>query len=246
MHARVSVDPVPDRALPIVLVHGIGVASRFMVPVAEALAPYHPAYAPDLPGFGESGKPDRALNLSELADALAAWARAAGLGRAVFLGNSFGCQVVADLALRHPGLVERVVLQGPTMDPRARTAGRQLWRWMLNNRHERPSRALISASEYRKCGARRLFETFRYALQDRIEEKLPRLKAPALVVRGSRDPIVLQRWAVEASRLLSAGRLVVIPGAPHTLVYNKLRELARMVLEFLDEIHTGEVEEGDL
>jgi hypothetical protein len=41
MHARVSVDPTPSSSLPLVLVHGIGVASRFMVPVAELLAPYH-------------------------------------------------------------------------------------------------------------------------------------------------------------------------------------------------------------
>jgi 2-hydroxy-6-oxonona-2,4-dienedioate hydrolase len=246
VHARVSVDPGPGRALPIVLVHGIGVASRFMVPLAEALAPHHPAYAPDLPGFGESGKPVRALNPSELTDALAAWARTVGLERAIFLGNSFGCQVVANMALRYPELVERAVLQGPTMDPRARTVGRQLWRWMLNNRHERPSQAPISASEYRKCGVRRLLRTFRYALEDRIEEKLPRLRVPVLVVRGSQDPIVPQRWAEEATRLLPTGRLVVIPGGPHTLVYNRPRELARAVLEFSSEARAAETGEGGL
>ena len=66
MHARVSVDPAPARSLPVVLVHSIGVASRFMVPVAEVLAPYHRVYAPDLPGFGESGKPAHALSLVDL------------------------------------------------------------------------------------------------------------------------------------------------------------------------------------
>src|SRR5215210_849282 len=75
VHARVSVDPTPSGALPLVLVHGIGVASRFMVPVAELLAPYHRVYAPDLPGFGESGKtgsrpdPDRADRHPGLVDA---------------------------------------------------------------------------------------------------------------------------------------------------------------------------------
>src|SRR5215204_5072385 len=135
MHARVSVDPAPSQSLPLVLVHGIGVASRFMVPVAELLAPYHRVYAPDLPGFGKSEKPSHALNLVELTDALAGWTRATGLDSVAFLGNSFGCQIVADLALRYPELVERVVLQGPTMDPRARTARRQIARLLLNSRH---------------------------------------------------------------------------------------------------------------
>jgi 2-hydroxy-6-oxonona-2,4-dienedioate hydrolase len=236
MHARVSVDPTPSSSLPLVLVHGIGVASRFMVPVAELLAPYHRIYAPDLPGFGKSEKPNRILSLVELTDALAWWTREIGLESAAFLGNSFGCQIVADLALRYPELVERVVLQGPTMDPRARTARQQLIRWLRNSRQEPLSHGLISAREYPRCGFRRLIKTFRYALEDRIEEKLPHVRVPALVVRGSRDPIVPQRWAEEATRLLPMGRLAVIPGAPHTVVYDAPLDLARVVRPFLSSV----------
>ncbi len=235
VHARVSVDPAPVGSLPVVLVHGIGVASRFMVPIAERLAPHHPAYAPDLPGFGTSGKPIHTLNLIELTDALVSWTRAIGLEGAAFLGNSFGCQIVADLAVRYPELVERVVLQGPTTDPRARQAWRQIARLLRNSRREPLSHGLISAREYPRCGFRRLAKTFRYALEDHIEEKLPHVRVPALVVRGSKDPIVPQRWAEEATRLLPEGRLVVIPGAPHTLVYDAPLELARVVRPFLGE-----------
>jgi 2-hydroxy-6-oxonona-2,4-dienedioate hydrolase len=233
MHARVSVDFSPTGSLPVILVHGIGVASRFMVPIAEVLAPYHRIYAPDLPGFGKSGKPAHTLNLIELTDALADWTRAIGLEGAAFLGNSFGCQIVVDLALRYPQLVERAVLQGPTMDPQARTAWQQVARLLRNSRREPFSHGLISAREYPRCGFRRLIKTFRYALEDRIEEKLPRVRVPALVVRGSKDPIVPQRWAEEATRLLPDGRLAVIPGAPHTVVYDAPLELARLVRPFL-------------
>jgi 2-hydroxy-6-oxonona-2,4-dienedioate hydrolase len=233
MHARVAVDPAPSSALPLVLVHGIGVASRFMVPVAEALAPYHRVYAPDLPGFGKSEKTAGALSLAELTDALAGWTRAIRLESAAFLGNSFGCQIVVDLALRYTELVERLVLQGPTMDPQARTAWQQIARLLRNSRHEPLSHGLISAREYPRCGLRRLIKTFRYALDDRIEEKLPHARMPALVVRGSRDPIVPQRWAEEATQLLPMGRLAVIPGAPHTVVYDAPLDLARVVRPFL-------------
>ena len=235
MHARVSVDPAPAGSLPIVLVHGIGVAGRFMVPVAEMLSSHHRVYVPDLPGFGESSKPDRVLDVPELTDALVGWTRAVGLQRAAFLGNSFGCQVLADLAVRYPTLIERAVFQGPTMDPRARSALRQLLRWLDNSRRESPSQALISARAYWSCGVGRLVKTFRYALEDHIEDKLPRVRVPALVVRGSMDPIVPQRWAEEAARLLPEGRLVVIPGMPHTLVYDAPRELASVILPFLSE-----------
>ena len=233
IHARVSVDFSPTGSPPVVLVHGIGVASRFMVPITEVLAPYHRVFAPDLPGFGESAKPAHVLNVVELTDALADWTRAIGVGSAAFLGNSFGCQIVVDLAVRYPELVERAVLQGPTMDPQARTAWQQLARLLRNSRREPLSHGFISAREYPRCGLLRLMKTFRYALEDRIEEKLPRVRVPALVVRGSKDPIVPQRWAEEATHLLPDGRLAVIPEAPHTVVYDAPLELARVVRPFL-------------
>ncbi len=239
MHARVSVDPTPSGSFPLVLVHGIGVASRFMVPVAELLTPYHRVYAPDLPGFGKSEKPAHILNVAELADVLAGWTRAIGLEGVAYLGNSFGCQIVAEMSLRYPELVERVVLQGPTMDPRGRTAWQQVARWLRNSRQEPLSHGLISAREYPRCGLRRLTKTFRYALEDRIEEKLPHVRVPALVVRGSRDTIVPQRWAEEATRLLPMGRLAMIPGAPHTVVYDAPQDLARLIRPFLSGDQMG-------
>jgi 2-hydroxy-6-oxonona-2,4-dienedioate hydrolase len=233
MHARLSTQSSPEGAPPIILVHGLGVASRSMVPLAKALAPSYRVLAPDLPGFGDSDKPPQVLDLAELTDRLVAWTRACGLERAVFLGNSVGCQLVVRLAVRHPDLVERVVLQGPTMDPEARTMRQQTWRWIWNSRGERGSLTPIALREYWRCGLRRLLKTFRYALEDPIEEKLPSVRVPALVVRGSWDPVVSQRWAEEVAGLLPTGRLVVIPDGPHTLVHNRPLDLARVVREFL-------------
>ncbi|HET9927189.1 MAG TPA: alpha/beta hydrolase, partial [Rubrobacter sp.] len=91
----------------------------------------------------------------------------------------------------------------------------------------------IALGEYWRCGLRRLLKTFQYALDDPIEEKLPGVRAPALVVRGSWDPVVSQRWVEDVADLLPTGRLVVIPDGPHTLVHNRPLDLARVVREFL-------------
>lgn len=77
--------------------------------------------------------------------------------------------------------------------------------------------------------------TARNALADRIVDKLPRIQSPALVVRGSRDPIVTQAWAEEVTRLLPQGRLEVVPGATHTMTFKYPRELADVVLPFVLE-----------
>jgi 2-hydroxy-6-oxonona-2,4-dienedioate hydrolase len=234
MHARVTTES-PERSLPTVFVHGIGVASPYFVPTLERLAPTHRGYAVDLPGFGRSDKPDHTLTVAELADALATWMTSAELARAAVVGNSFGCQIATEFAVRNPERTTCLVLLGPTMDPRALTAARQIARWLRNSVHERPSQLPLLVRDYRAAGLRRTAQTFRYALQDRIEQRLPRIAKPALVVRGERDPIVPQRWAEEAARLLPQGRLMVVPGAGHTLNYNAPEETARILTRFLGE-----------
>jgi 2-hydroxy-6-oxonona-2,4-dienedioate hydrolase len=233
MFARVGSGAPRCPASAVVLVHGLVISSLYMVPSARRLAEHFPVLAPDLPGFGRSGKPRQVLTIPELADALAAWMGAVGLSTAALVANSLGCQVVVDLAVRRPELVEALVLAGPTMDPSARRAGVQVGRWLRDWPLERPSLALAHARDYLLAGARRALQTFRHALADRIEAKLPRVQAPTLVVRGSRDPIVPQRWAEEAAALLPGGRLVVIPGGPHCVNYSTPDAFARVVRTFL-------------
>lgn len=50
----------PDGATPsVVLVHGIGVSSRYFGPLEQHLSRDAHVVAPDLPGFGRSHMPDR-------------------------------------------------------------------------------------------------------------------------------------------------------------------------------------------
>jgi 2-hydroxy-6-oxonona-2,4-dienedioate hydrolase len=121
-------------------------------------------------------------------------------------------------------------------DPRERRSWFwQFVRWRQNQRYNPRSLGPVTHADYRKCHLRRLYRTFRYQLRDRLEDKLPRIQAPVLVVLGSRDPICNQRWCEEVVRLLPQGRLVVIPGVAHTLVYTAPLELVRVARPFLDE-----------
>lgn len=234
VHARVSRDPAARDRPAVVLVHGLVVSGRYMVPTAERLARYYRVFVPDLPGFGKSEKPSHPLNVTGLSDSLVTWMSAVGLESASFVGNSMGCQVIADLAARHPEYVECAVLQGPTMDPQGRSAPRQVARLLLDGFREPPSLLPIMLRDYLSAGLGRSLSTFRHSLEDRIEDKLPHVQVPALVVRGSRDPIVPQRWAEEVARLLPEGRLAVIPGAAHTINFAAPSEFVDVIQPFLD------------
>jgi 2-hydroxy-6-oxonona-2,4-dienedioate hydrolase len=233
IHAMVSGNLLTLGADVLVLVHGLGLSHRYMMPVAEELARDHNVYVPDLPGFGRSGRPPRALTIPELADGLAAWMRAAGLSRVALLGNSQGCQVIANLAVRHPRLVRCAVLQGPTSPPEDRSWFPQLIRWRQNAPYNPASLGPITWGENRRSGYWRVLRTLHYSLKDHIEDHLPNIEVPVLIVRGERDPICRADWAERLTRLPPRGRLVEIPKVAHTLVYTAPAELAAATRTFL-------------
>ena len=55
-HDRCSLGS-PDGTLPLVLLHGLAVSHRHMMPLAARLAGHHPVHVVDLPGFGLSSEP---------------------------------------------------------------------------------------------------------------------------------------------------------------------------------------------
>jgi len=217
---------------PLVLLHGLAVSHRYLMPLAARLADHHPVHVVDLPGFGLSGDPGRVLDVTEHADHLADWLQAADLSPVAVLGNSFGCQVAVELAVRHPDRVRGLILVGPTADPAARTASRQILRWLRDTAREDPLQLPILVRDVRDAGLHRVVGTLVHALRDPIEDKLPLVRVPVLVTRGSREPIVPVAWAATATRLLSLGELAVVPG-PHNANYGAADHLGALVLGFL-------------
>ena len=231
IHGRVSVGPV-SHALPVVLVHGYGVSGAYMIPIARRIAAEFPTYVPDLPGHGRSDKPERTLDIPELAEVLQGWMDAVGLRRVAFLGHSMGCQIVAELAVRHPERVERIIFVGPTSDPQV-TVAEQLPRFLRTGLAERLSLTFLLLADYLRARPGRIAEESRVMFEDHIEDKLPRIDTPALVLRGSRDYTVSQEWAEEVAQRVGADRLYVLPGAGHALNYSDADQLIRFIRPFL-------------
>jgi pimeloyl-ACP methyl ester carboxylesterase len=225
--------PAAAGAPAVVLLHGLGVSGRYLEPTARVLAGPCRVLVPDLPGFGESDRPRRPLDVPGLADALVSWLDAVGLASPALLANSLGCQVAVDCAARRPGRLSRLVLVGPTVDPEARTAPRQILRLAWAALYESPALWALVLRDYWACGPATLLATLRHALRDRPEEALPAVGVPALVVRGERDPICPPRWAEQVARLLPRGRLAVLARAGHAPHYSAPADLADLTLPFL-------------
>jgi pimeloyl-ACP methyl ester carboxylesterase len=190
---------------------------------------------PDLPGQGRSDPPRGPGDISYLAEALGDWLDAAGLIRPVFVANSMGCQVVTELAVRRPQRVGSMVLIGPTVDPARRRARHQAFAAVRDSAREPLSLLSIAARDNAAVGMRALLATARSVLADRIEERLPLIEQPTLVVVGERDAFVGADWARQTAALLPRGRLLVVPGEPHAVHYTRPDIVAEIVRELLVE-----------
>ena len=232
LHTILSRDIIQNR-VDIILVHGLSVSSKYMIPTANCLSEHFNVFAPDLPGYGKSTKPKGILTIDQLSNCLAEWMKKMKIDKAVLLGNSLGCQIIIHFALRHPNLLKSGILVGPTMDPRNPSLIEQWAMLILDTTREPLSSFLPIFSDYLKAGMRRTMKTAKMAINDRIETKLHKVKVPMLVIRGTRDPIVSQKWVEEITKKLPNAHLVLIKDAAHAVNYNSPQQLTKEVRKFL-------------
>ncbi len=216
---------------PWVLLHGLAVSHRYLMPTAAALTD-GPVHVPDLPGFGLSGQPDRVYDVERHCAAIAAWLDTDGISGARVLANSFGCQIAVELAVRRPDLVSALVLVGPTVDPAAPTATGQALRWLADLAWEDPRQARIIAADVRDARPRRILATLRLSVRHRIDQRLPLVSAPALFLRGEHDPIAPPGWLRRAAGLTPEAAVADVPAAAHNAITTAGSVVARHAMAF--------------
>jgi 2-hydroxy-6-oxonona-2,4-dienedioate hydrolase len=221
--------------IPIILVHGLAVSSRYMEPLAEELAKTYTVYAPDLPGFGKSTDPKNTLTIQQLTDILMQLMKKLGIKKAVLLGNSFGCQIVVDFAVRYPKMLTHAILAGPTMDEKDRTFLQQTMRLFADLPREPISYIPVILRESIDVGLHRILKNTDYSLEDPVEKKLPKINVPTLVIRGEKDPIVPQRWTDTVAKSIPHAKSVTIPKAGHVINYNSPKKFSEHIALFLKE-----------
>lgn len=214
-----------------VLVHGIGMGRTVFEDLSRHLDDAE-VIALDLPGYGEAPEPPRVPTIERNADIVAAFLRAHVSQPAVLIGHSMGAQVVLEVAARHPDTVERLVLVGPTVEPDARTALRQLWRLLRDIAVEHPRVIALGAREYLRAGPR-LRTKFRAMLVHRPEDVLSRVEAPTLVLRGENDLVASRDWCRTVADTLPDGRLAEVPGHGHETMIRDAAAAAERIREFV-------------
>lgn len=221
------------------LVHGLGVSSRYFQPVAAELSRTGRVFVVDLPGYGAAPNPRQDVSLADHAEVLAGVVaeigrRWPGGGPPVIAGHSMGANVVAELALRHPDVAKRIVLMAPTIEPPRRAFPAAAARLLHDAVREPPRVVVLAATEYfLRCGLPYLLRQTPHVLSDRLEERMPKLRARILVICGDRDPIVGEAWGRRLADLAPDAEYRTVSG-PHVVMHTDPRTIADCIARWIE------------
>lgn len=243
--SRVAAAAVADGAPPIVHVHGFGISGRYMTPTASRLAAHYPVYVPDLPGHGRSASPPRLLDIPALAEALAGYMNAMDISRAVMLANSLGCLVTAELAHRHPAMVERAILVSPAGGPHNRPLPRGATQLLRDAWREPRSLARIAIPDYVRYGAINSLRMFHRMAHYPTVDRLSDLPVPFLGIVGMHDPLVSARQMTRIFHSPAQMDLIYHFDSAHAINFSHPEALARVVHAYLQGHPLHDIAEGE-
>jgi len=201
---------------PLVLIHGGGstIESTFGRVLAE-LARSHQVIALELQAHGHTLDIDRPLSFEQDADDVAALLAQLHINKADFMGFSNGGTTCLQIAIRHPQLVNKLVLASAIYKRDGMQPG--FFEGFKNaslNMMPTPLREAYLKANPDPKGLQAMFErdVARMAgFEDIPDEKIKSIQSPALVINGDNE-VVRAEHALELSRTLPKARLAILPG----------------------------------
>lgn len=240
---------------PLLLLHGWGVNSEVMLPLAKQLSSLHTCYLIDLPGFGQSPPPRAAWNISDYADMLEEFINMHTDHPTDLLVHSFGGRIVLKLCAR-PSARNRVhkvlITGGAGMKPRrnfvfyfkkclAKTL-KAPFQILSSNQKEKALKRLrktklwnwLGSDDYKKLsGAMR--ETFVKSVTEYLEPCLPKIPHETLLLWGRNDKATPLYQAERMEKGIKNAALVVIENAGHYAFLDRPARFTAIAKAFLDK-----------
>ncbi|AMB58286.1 alpha/beta fold hydrolase [Microterricola viridarii] len=227
--------PVPPDAPVMLHLHGFGLSGRYLLPTAERLMDDFHTFVPDLPGFGRSGKPAKALDVPDLAHAAARFLDDRGVETATLIGNSMGCPVILEFAHLYPERIDRAILVSPAGGLHNQPLSRAMSQLARDGKREPREMMAVATPDYLRFGVSSTVRMFHALTHYPSLDRLLELTIPTLAVLGSRDPLMPSPTRIQAVAAHTDNNvlLVVIEGAAHAINFSHPGELANIVRLFM-------------
>lgn len=202
---------------PLVLIHGGGstLQTSFGKIIPE-LAKKRQVIAMDLQAHGRTNDRNAGLSFDQDADDVATLCKNLGIKKADFLGFSNGGQTTIALALRHPDLVNKIVIASAFYKRSAVVP--QFWKGFKNATLKNMPQVLrdtyLSVTDNDTSGLQNMFNRDVQRMKTFTgwsDEQMKSISVPALIINGNKDVGSLEH-ALEMYRILPNAVLAIFPG----------------------------------
>jgi pimeloyl-ACP methyl ester carboxylesterase len=251
----------------ILFVHGLGASWQSWLEQMPEFADRHRVVAMDLPGFGYSEMPREEISIEFYGRWICKLMDALGIESAVVVGNSMGGFVGAELAIRFPERVQRLVFisaaifwqntrraqplvqlarMSDAVVARALTRAtddiatrRRLRQWALATAGFRYPHLIAPELAHEMVRSARQTDGFLPALEALadydVEEELPGIRCPTLIVWGAHDTLVSVKDAKRLEELIPGARREVFERTGHVAMLERPERFNRLLRDFLEE-----------
>ena len=190
---------------PLILLHGNGEDHTYFASQVRFFSGRYRVIAPDTRGHGKSPRGDGEFTLSRFADDLYDFMKMIGIEKAHILGFSDGANIAMIFALRHPEMIEKLILNGGNLSPAGIRKSVQL-------PIEIGYRIAGAFAEKSMSAAENAEMLGLMVNEPHIEPgQLAAITAPTLVIAGTRDMVKRSHTELIAASLPDS-RLVLIKG----------------------------------
>ena len=202
---------------PLVLIHGGGSTMHTTFGnIIPELAKHRQIIAMDLQAHGRTNDRNADLSFQQDADDVAALCKNLGISKADFLGFSNGGQTTIELALRHPQLINKIIIASAFYKREAVTP--QFWEGFNHATLNRLPQVLkdeyLKVTDNDEAGLLNMFNKDVQRMKDFkgwTDEQMRSIKVAALVINGNQDVGSVEH-AVEMYRLIPDCELAIFPG----------------------------------
>lgn len=217
-----------------------GIAGRVSFP---GLVDRHSVISVDLQGNGRTADiPDRPISIAQYAKDVVGLLNHLGISKADFLGESYGGDTAALIAVHHPERVRRVATYSATFAPSPGTLD------LETTRYDQPPTAETRDIEYQREGYKSVAPDPDYwpTIYGKVtsirwtgfsKEELASIRVPFLIIQGDHDFVRLEH-SVETLKLIPGAELAVIPSGSHFALASEQAKVIPIVSHFLEKSET--------
>jgi pimeloyl-ACP methyl ester carboxylesterase len=200
---------------PLVLIHGGGSTIQTTFGrILPALAKHHQVIALEMQAHGRTADIDRPLSFTQDADDVAALLQQLNIKKADFMGFSNGGTTCLQIGIRHPALVNKLVLASTLYKRSGMPPGafEGLAKASLKDMPKELQDAFLQVNPSRQ-GLQAMFDrdvARMVAFTDISDADIKSIQAPALVINGDTEGIRAEH-ALELARTLPHARAAILP-----------------------------------